>query len=1443
MSRIKEEIPRITESSSKDKNALGTKSTISIDDIQSIDDVLKHYRQQEHSSSALGTEFENLIKRYFQTDKLYIRLFKEVYLWNEFEFRKDFGTGRDIGIDLVGVTARGEYHAIQCKFYHQGNSVDKQGVDSFIAISSRSFGKNKELHFTQRFFVSTTNKWSSNAEVTIENQNPPVQVIDLAQLRRSRVDWNKLLQGYYGKAAQKEVYKAKPHQEKAIQETLSYFRTEDHSGGVEDTFNNTENDFIHDVEELNDVSENEENKTFIHKRIHDRGKLIMACGTGKTFTSLRIAENIRSSICHQTDENPDKHPIVLVLVPSISLITQVLKEWNDHSREPMHSLVICSDDSANEAKKLTSVQKDQEDKPQYGENHIGYPPSTDKEEIKKNLRFALDRQKKENGMVVVFSTYQSIAKISEVQKEWNKENHNKNVIFDLTICDEAHRTTGYKLKEEKDNKYFTMVHGEEYIRTHRRLYMTATPRIYRSEDKGKNSDVFLYSMDDREIYGDVIHELTFADAIKDELLSDYKIVVLAITPKEYDVIRLLSENEKERIKENEEYRVCGVANALNKKLVNMDHFYGDPTPMKKIVAFCSRIKDSKSLSNYYNSLSKKCKDTKTYGKKLNDIDSSSFERISAKHIDGTMPTSKRQELLDWLEHGDDNTKENEARILHNVRCLSEGIDVPSLDACVFFSTRSSKVDVVQSVGRVMRQSAGKKFGYIIIPVIVEPNENVEEVMGKKKEWQTVWDVVSALRSHDKRLDGKINTFELEGVMDSIILTAPKNPSKPSVIIDGIDNDEEKETKIPKSSTSKTIEVPSAYIDLTQRLKNEGLPPGLVSAFHGRLVKQFGTKKHWEQWGEDVGKIAQKQIRKIRSLLRTDYDCKNEFKEFHKNLKSCVYSTIKKEDAIKMLGEHLITKPIFDALFKKYSFASNNPISRAMERMLHIIEQKGSVVSSSEMKRFYKDAQLQIGHVKNEKAKQDITRKLYDNFFQKAFKTNAEKHGVVYTPIEVVDFIIQSVNYVLQKHFNKDISDNNISIIDPFAGTGTFIVRLLQSGLFKDDETLKRKYTQDLWANEIMLLSYYIATVNIEMAYHQATSNLDDGIGTNDFLPYRKILLTDTFNMVYKKEYFDQGGLEDNSKRALDQLNTKIKVIMGNPPYSAGQKSENDNAANESHPILERRIKETYIKNSSARNKRSLYDSYFKAYRWSSDRIDEKEGGVIAFVTNGGWLDSNSGSGFRKSIQNEFSSIYVFNLRGDARFSGEQRRKEGANIFGSGSRAPIAITLLVKQPNQLGKANIYYHDIGDYLNREQKLKIISNFKSIKEIPFQLIKTNEDRDWLNQRKEMPKSFISMESKKKFKELGNSIFLTHSLGVNTSRDAWVYNFNKNELATNVNKTIVFFNEEVDRYSQRKKNKQMSPPPPQKTTKKKNKNLLKVLLIETLKKSIGIKNSTIVF
>jgi predicted helicase len=1287
----------------------------------SFSKVLNKYRFISHTQKDKGDKFERLMQRYLQTDPVYADELKHVWLWVDFPYKSQLG-GIDLGIDLVAEHVSGGYWAIQCKCYDEKAIIDKPKVDSFIATANRSFTDDvgTQHFFSYLLWISTTDKWGDNALETLKNQRVGVGVLYTDVLESSAVDWEKLEEGIHGLQALKSKKSLRDHQKSALENAHTYFKD------------------------------------------HERGKLIMACGTGKTYTALKIAE-------HETKNAGT----ILFLVPSIALLGQTLREWKADSEEEFHAICICSDPSVSQKRVKRTDSSDSE---YYQVADLAYPASTNVADIKKQFQM-IHHYGGAKGMTVVFSTYQSIDVIAEAQKVLLDSGLPE---FDLIICDEAHRTTGVTLGDT-DESAFVKVHNNEFIKSKKRLYMTATPRLFSDDSKSKaaQANVTLCSMDDPAVYGEEIYRIGFGEAVEKGLLTDYKVLILTLNEQNIPpAFRSLIAKSDSELNIDLATQLIGCITALSKQVLGDNGVIAqtDPEPMRRAVAFCSSIKASQQISNVFNEVSE------TYLDSLPEDRRGNMISLKCQHIDGSMTTPDKDRLLGWLKS---EPKDNECHVLTNVRVLSEGVDVPSLDSIIFLSTRNSQIDVVQSVGRVMRKAPNKKYGYIIIPVLVPSDVEPEVALDNTPRFQVIWSVLNALRAHDDRFNATVNKIEL-------------NKAKPDIIISGAPKDGFDPTgeyvSIESASTGKTTD------SLSQQMMLQF--EDLKEVLYAKMVQKVGDRRYWEQWAKNVAEIAERQVERIKRLIADNGKHQQAFQGFIEGLRKNINPSISEQEAIDMLSQHIITKPVFDALFEGYSFVSENAISKSMQNMLDLLEEQAIEKDTQTLDKFYESVKMRAQGIDNAEGKQKIIIELYDKFFKTAFPKMVEQLGIVYTPTECVDFILHSVNDILKKEFGRSISNENIHVLDPFTGTGTFMTRLIQSGLIEQKD-LKRKYQHELHANEIVLLAYYIATINIENAFHDMTPE-DDGIGTDTYIPFEGIVLTDTFqlgetedgNKIFS-EMFPQ-----NSERVQKQMQAPLRVIFGNPPYSIGQKSANDNAQNQEYPHLDSRIENTYVKESTAGLNKSLYDSYIKAFRWSTDKLDET-GGIICFISNGACLEGNSTDGFRKSLEKEFSSIYVFNLRGNQRTSGELSRKEGGKIFGSGSRTPISITLLVKHPSAKKgatqseaevKADIYYHDIGDYLNREQKLDIIKKFGSVasEEMEWTKLEPNEHGDWLSMRNRAFDDYLALLPDKKYDNKSNSFFITNSLGTVSARDAWVYNYSKNKLHYNITKTVDYYNSE---------------------------------------------------
>lgn len=1292
--------------------------------------LLTQFREVTLNERDKGTSFENLMVQYFKAEPFYKDKYADVLSYSDWvdQYGGDLSisTKKDTGIDLVAVTTDGEFHAIQCKNYSPNHTISKKDIDSFFTASGKSY-------FSHRIIVSTTDKWTGNAQDSMENQNPPVSRIDLHNLENSIIDWSQFHEDT------KPVLKA----QKQLRE--------------------------HQISALN--------STVKGLTIADRGKLIMACGTGKTFTSLKIAESLAG-----------KGKRVLFLVPSLSLLGQTLTEWTQESAVSLKSFAVCSDSDV--GKRLTK----NDDRVITGISDLQYPATTNATSLQKHMA----NHHNDDAMTVVFSTYHSIKVLNEAQTF----GANPIPAFDLIICDEAHRTTGATFEGEEESA-FVRVHDNSYIRGNKRLYMTATPRIY-GDDAKNTENVTLCSMDDKDLYGEELYVITFSEAVGRKLLVDYKVIVLAV--EETHVNRRLQSMLKDTdnsLKVDDAAKIVGCWKALSKQGL-YEAVDNKPDPMKRAVAFCQVIEkeykgkkhkvSSKLISEMFGAVVAQYQEAEIEALREKDpsvmLDQALTMTCEAKHVDGGMNASEKEAKLEWLKA---TTEDNTCRILSNVRCLSEGVDVPALDAVLFLTPRSSQVDVVQSVGRVMRLAAGKDLGYVILPVVIPAGIEPEEALNNNETYKVVWQVLNALRSHDDRFDSMINKLEFNGSMPArmeVVAVADKVAPKAA-------KKSKKERTAGKARSGQVIgtDAPNPPPEQAEMVFEVG---DIERALYAKIVKKCGNRHHWEDWANDIAKIANTHIDRIQAILEDDSNIEEitAFNDFALELRDDLNNSISDAEIIEMLAQHLITKPVFDALFEQYSFAKHNPMSMAMQLVLDKLHEHSLDKESNTLESFYESVKMRAEGINSAEGKQRIIVELYDKFFRNAFPRMTERLGIVYTPIEVVDFILHSVENVLKAEFGSSMADENVHILDPFTGTGTFITRLLQSGIIPA-ERLPQKYKHEIHANELVLLAYYIAAINIEATYHGIlTGNVsgenDDQIFEASYEPFNGICLTDTFQMGEKADLVDD-LLEENSARRKRQQALDIRVIVGNPPYSAGQESANDNNANVQYSLLDRRIRDTYAAQSVATNKNALYDSYIRAIRWSSDRI--KDRGVIGFVTNGGFIEANTCDGLRRCLVEEFSNLYVLHLRGNQRTSGERSRKEGGKIFGSGSRAPIAVSILVKNPQADEHGKVYFHDIGDYLTREQKLEIVSELGSVdgitQQVGWQTIKPDQFGDWLNQRDPFFDTYISLGDKKA--KVPASIFENYSSGIKTNRDTWCYNFSAEKLELNMRSMIAQYSEDV--------------------------------------------------
>ncbi|WP_390491851.1 DEAD/DEAH box helicase family protein, partial [Helicobacter pylori] len=739
--------------------------------------------------------------------------YESIDLWNDWELR---GKEGDRGIDMVVTTTSKEYIAVQCKF-HQ-NNISLNDIATFLTQLQSGVGK---VRFKKGIIISTSNL-SSNALKAIEQIRSNGMGIDIDEITEedfiySQIDWEKL------DPAQSELplcdkKKPRPHQIEAIEETKKYFSDPKNT----------------------------------------RGKLIMACGTGKTYTSLKIMEALDPKI-------------TLFLAPSIALLSQTFREYAQEKSEPFYASIVCSDDKVGKGKK----NKNDDDDISFSE--LPLKPSTRLEDILSVHKKA----QKENKRFIIFSTYQSALRIKEAQEMGLDE-------IDLVICDEAHRTVGamYSSNERDDKNAFTLCHSDENIKAKKRLYMTATPKVYSesSKAKAKESDNVIYSMDDAEIFGEEIYTLNFSQAIALDLLTDYKVIILAVRKENLSgvtnsVNKKISQLEAKGTKLdkkliNNEFvcKIVGTHKGLAKQdLIVLDEKNKedhnlqnkiDTAPSQRAINFCKSINTSKNIKDSFETIME-CYDEELKKKSFKNL------QISIDHIDGTMNCKDRLDKLEELNQFYPNT----CKVLSNARCLSEGVDVPSLDSIVFFDGKSAMVDIIQAVGRVMRKAKHKKRGYIILPIALEEHEikNLDEAVNNTN-FKNIWKVIKALRSHDPSLVDEA-TF------------------KEKIKIFGSDDEK-------KQNDEKT-------------LFDAILLQDLADAMYNVMPTKLGDRNYWENFTKKTGNIARTLNERLKNIFEKNPEF---FHGFLDSLRENIHQNIKEDEALDMITSHIITKPIFDALF-------------------------------------------------------------------------------------------------------------------------------------------------------------------------------------------------------------------------------------------------------------------------------------------------------------------------------------------------------------------------------------------------------------------------------------------------------------------------------------------------------------------------------------------------
>lgn len=1293
---------------------------------RALDRIVDHSKDNTEK----GRYFERAVKVYLEKDKTQRQHYDKIWHYADWAEQQGF-VRTDKGIDLVARLRNSEnLVAIQCKYREEHGSISKKEIDSFVA-EALSKGINKLI------VVDTlSGDLNQNALDTLKSADPEFFRITLSEMEQGSVDWNKYCQRKT--ITDKKTKSPRKYQRVAIDRVLNGLKRA------------------------------------------DRGSLVMACGTGKTFTSLKIAE-----------EYAGEQSYVLFLVPSLALMSQTLREWKLDAANEFDAYAVCSD--------ITVGRKihRNDDMITLERHDLPFPATTDPESISAQIKKA----RKNNRMTVIFSTYQSIDTISIAQKSFGLPS------FDLIICDEAHRTAGADLaanSELKQESKWLRIHSNEHVSGRKRLYMTATPKVYgeTAKRKAKDRDYILASMDNEDTFGKSFHEYGFSQAVEDEVLSDYKVIIFMMD--ESIAEKAVYQESKDKVSKETDMRredaakLIGCYKALTKQNLKTKD---NSKPMTRSLAFCSNIKKSKMVASEFGRVVDKFNNFENVEKSYSLI---------ANHVDGTDKAATREERIQWLK---DTHYQRQCRILSNARCLSEGVDVPALDAVIFMHPRNSQIEVIQAVGRVMRKSPSKDMGYVILPISMPAGEkDTERTLNNNNRYKVIWQVLRALRAHDDRFQHVINKIsEGEDFSEKMEIIGMKNVSeleskvtienfriprkrKEEVIDVGGKSETEKGEIEEQRQESSDHEIIARQLDLFVDKWTGILLP--------KIVEKCGDRTYWDVLSTnlyDITKIYSSRIRQI--VGEEDSPAGRAFTTFVNEMREDINPSVTRDDAISMLAQHLAIRPVFEVLFKEHAFTKCNPVSISMDRVLDALDWHKIEKEAHDMQKFYAQIRRRVEGLTTSRGRQNLLRRIYEKLFKDAFPEMADLLGIVYTPVEIVDFIIHSVNDVLKNDFGQTLGSEGVHILDPFTGTGTFVTRLMQLGII-DHNDLKRKYDKEIFANEIVPLAYYASAINIEQVYHQIMGN------SEVYTPFKGITMTDTFQL-----YENQGDVEsyyssENSSRRESQKNLDIKVVIGNPPYSAGKKKITG-SSNVKYPELENRVRYTYSQGGSGGLQSELYNSYIKAFRWATDRIMNIRGnddigagkGVVAFVSAGGWISKTVADQMRRRMREDYSKLYIFHLRGDGRaqMASNANSWQGENVFGQGSMSSIAISILVRNSDLKEQGQVYFYDICNHnpsqggLKTKEKLKIISELRSINGISrnhgWTVINPNDSEDWIVERDVRFGTFPVLGNDK----TGRSVFNVYSHGIKSNRDAWVYNGDHSILDERMQSMIEFYNKNI--------------------------------------------------
>ncbi len=561
-----------------------------------------------------------------------------------------------------------------------------------------------------------------------------------------------------------------------------------------------------------------------------------------------------------------------------------------------------------------------------------------------------------------------------------------------------------------------------------------------------------------------------------------------------------------------------------------------------------------------------------------------------------------------------------------------------------------------------------------------------------------------------------------------------------------------------------------------------------------LLKVFFAYRepHIEEWDDAVSEfkdyipqIASAVAAKIEEQRGTNPAFVQRFDAFYELCRESINPNLSVQAVEEMLVQHLLTERIFRKIFDNPDFTRRNVIAVEIEKVIDELTKRKQSRQEflKDLDRFYRAIELAAENTETYKQKQDFINTVYERFFQGYSPKEADTHGIVYTPQPIVDFMVRSVEDILKKEFGRSLSDKEVHILDPFVGTGNFITRVMQE---IKTSSLPYKYENELHCNEVMLLPYYVASMNIEHEYLERTG---------EYQPFPGICLVDTFELAEPEQSKLSFMTEENTARVRRQKESPIFVVIANPPYNMGQVNENDNNKNRHYPIVDRRISDTYAADSTASNVNKLTDPYVRAIRWASDRLVGD--GIVAFVSNNSFIERLAFDGMRARLEAEFTDIVHLDLKGNARTSGERRQQEGGNIFDDAVRVGVGITFFIKNASKPTSNSVSLFRVGDYQTAKEKRNLLEQYGTLWAVPTSRVSFDSRHAWITEGiKDDFQHFIPLTRDRRTGEAAETMFETRTLGLNTNRDQWVYNFAKHVLESNVKKTIIAYNAEVRRW-----------------------------------------------